>query len=261
MRRHALLDHFLLPLIYCPVRLRQLPGKHLNDGEIMQVRDLRFVTFLLAGAAAFGLASAAVSQAPNRGAIAANAMANWGQFGPELTPVSNGASFAAGAITGTVAGSGSTFTMLTGATYNADFLAADNVLALFDTGSGNPAAGSFVLTFTTPVFAAGAQVQASSFGSFAGTVAAYNTGGTLLGSFAVNGSNGGNGNGTAAFAGIISDALDIKRLEFFGFGAGAGINQLSLRNVAQPIPEPGAAALMLAGLLGIATLRRRQLRA
>jgi hypothetical protein len=227
----------------------------------MPVRELRFVTLLVAGAAACSLASAAVSQAPNRAAVAANATANWAQFGAELTSVSNGASFSAGAVTGTVAGSSASFTVLTGATFNADFNAADNVLALFDVASGNAVPGSFVLTFATPVFAAGAQVQANNFGSFAGAVAAYNTAGSLLGSFAINGNNGGSGDGTAAFAGIVSDALDIKRLEFTGFGAGAGINALSIRNVAPPIPEPGAASMMLAGLLGVAALARRRLQA
>jgi hypothetical protein len=256
-----LLDRFLLPPAHCPTRLREPLDGHLNFGVTLHMRALRIVTFLVLGAAASGLVSVAVTQAPNRGAIVANGTANWGQFGPELTTVSNGASFAAGAISGTVSGASSSFTMLTGATYNADFLAADNVLVLFDAVSGNPAGGSFVLTFTTPVFAAGAQVQASSFGNFAGSVAAYNTAGGLLGSFAVSGSNAGNGDGSAAFAGIISDALDIKRLEFIGFGAGAGINLLSARNVAQPIPEPSVAALMLAGLVGVAALARRRLRA
>jgi hypothetical protein len=243
------------------MRLREPLDGHLNFGETLPMRALRIVTFFAVGAAACSLASAAVSLAPNRGAIAANGTANWGQFGPELTSVSNGASFTAGAVSGTVSGAGTSFAVLTGATYNADFLAGDNVLALFDAVTGNPATGSFVLTFTAPVFAAGAQVQASSFGNFAGSVAAYNTAGGLLGSFAVNGSNGGDGNGTAAFAGIISDALDIKRLEFTGFGAGAAVNLLSVRNLAQPIPEPSVAALMLAGLVGVAALARRRLRA
>jgi hypothetical protein len=221
---------------------------------------VRVVTIALAAVAATSLSSAAVSQAPNRATIAASALVDWGQFGAEFTNVVNVTSFSANAITGAVSGSSTTFSVLTGSTFNADFLATDNVLALFDINIANATAGRFVLTFDTPVFAAGAQVQANTAGSFAGTVAAYNTGGVLLGSFTVNGSNGLNGDGSAAFAGIVSDALDIKRIEFFGFGDGAGINGLSVRNIAQPIPEPSAAAMMLAGLLGVAALSRRRLR-
>jgi hypothetical protein len=224
--------------------------------------EFRFSAALVFTAVAFCslAATAAVSQAPTRPAIASNITVDWGQFGGDLTAVANGASFTSGAFAGTVGGASPSFSMLTGSTYNADFLPTDNVLALFDVVGGNTSSGSFVLTFNTPVFAAGAQVQANNAGAFSGLVSAFNSGGGLLGSFTINGSNGQNGTGSAAFAGIISDALDIKRLEFTGFGAGAAINSLSVRNIAAVIPEPAAVYLWLMGLAGVAALARRQTR-
>jgi hypothetical protein len=188
----------------------------------------------------------------------ADVTVDWGQFGADPTAVANNASFAAGAEAGTVGGSASGFTMFTGSTYNADFLPANNVLALFDLNSGNATAGSFVLTFASPVFAAGAQVQPLLAGSFSGAIAAYNSANVLLGSFNISGSNGQNGNGSASFAGIISDAKDIKRIEFTGFGDGAAINQLSARTIAAAVPEPDAALMLLAGWLGVAAVARRR---
>ena len=201
-------------------------------------------------------ASASLVQAATRGAITADYTINWGlAFGGEFTAVANGADFGPGLVSG-----GPTFTVMSGSTYNGDFLAADNVLALFDLAAGNPVSGSFIITFDNPVQAAGAQVQASAFGGFSGMVTAYNTGGVSLGSFPVNGNNLGNGDGSAAFAGVISSALDIKRLEFTGFGDGAGINNLSVDSILLPggtVAEPPT-ALTLMSLLGVFALVRRR---
>jgi hypothetical protein len=199
---------------------------------------------------------AGVSLATNRTAIVADTTVDWGSLGAEFTSVANGSSFSLG----TVAGSASSFAVLSGATYNADFAATDNLLALFNAASGEPAAGLFAISFLSPVQAAGAQIQANLAGSFAGTIRAFDTTGLLLGSFNVVGANGQNGDGSASFAGIVSDAADIKRIEFVGFGDGAAINQLSVDTVATPVPEASTTLNLLAGLLTLtlgAVARRR----
>ena len=107
---------------------------------------------------------------------------------------------------------------------------------------------------------AGAQVQGLEFGPFNGFIKAFDSSNVEIGSFAVAGTNGGNGDGSAVFAGIVSDSLNIWRLEFSGFGDGAGINLLSVGNVLEPggeVPEPAGLALVLTALVLLATTRKR----
>ncbi len=189
---------------------------------------------------------AAVVQVGTRGALGVASIVNWSSFGPEFTSVANGTTAAGVNVTG----SSSSFTVLSGSTFNADFLPTDNVLALFSMSTGNVASGSFRLEFAAPVFAAGAQVQANAFGSFSGTIQAFNSANVLLATGLVSGSNGGNGTGSAVFGGFRSDVADIKALVFTGFGDGAGINQLSV----VPVPEPATWLLWLAG--GLLVSRR-----
>lgn len=202
-------------------------------------------------------ACASLVQAGTRGAITADYTVDWGVFGAEFTVVGSGADFGPGVLSGA-----SAYTVFSGSTYNADFLPANNVLALYD-ASFNPIGGTFKITFDNPVQSAGAQVQANSFGAFSGVITAFNSGGTSLGSFAIGGNNNGTGDGSAVFAGLISNALDIKSIEFSGFGAGAAINFLSVDSIFATggnIPEPPAllAAITYLGLMAAVARRRRQ---
>lgn len=175
---------------------------------------------------------------------------DWGALGGDLTPL--GSTFSQGPVT---VGGADAFTLFNGSTYNADFLADEFVLSLFDANNFNPLSGIFSLTFATAIRAAGAQVQALAFGGFTGTISAFDATNGLLGSFNVSGINGGNGNGSAVFAGIISDAINISRIEFAGFGEGAAINQVSAN-----VPEPPMLLLLLGPLAFLVATRRRRIR-
>lgn len=175
---------------------------------------------------------------------------DWGALGGDLTPL--GSTFSQGPVT--VSGANA-FTVFNGSTYNADFLTDEFVLSLFDANNFNPLSGIFSLSFATAVRAAGAQVQALAFGGFTGTISAFDATNGLLGSFNVFGTNGGNGNGSAVFAGIISDSINISRIEFAGFGEGAAINQVSAN-----VPEPPMLLLLLGPLAFLVATRRRRIR-
>lgn len=203
-------------------------------------------------AALLGLALASAAQAgvvTQMGARAGAGTVNWGSEGDVLT---NGSAIAPV----TVSGSSSTFTVLSGSTFSADFLSGDNVLALYDLASGDLASGSFIIDFASAVYAAGAQVQTNLWGGVSGLIEAFDAANVSLGSFAINGTNAGNGDGSAVFAGIQSDTAEISRLVFSGFGDGAAINQLSYSRESLVgggggnVPEPGSLALaLLAGSL------------
>lgn len=176
-----------------------------------------------------------------------NTFTNWGNAGaPDETTFNS--TFMLGGLT--ISGA-DYFSILSGSTYNADFLPTDNILALYDLVGGSFSGGMFSITFSQGVQAAGAQIQANLFGPFSGTVSAYNISNILLGSYNVGGANGGNGGGSALFAGIISNSNDIVRLDFAGFGAGAGLGGLT-----SAVPEPDTLLIMMIGL-GFIVLSRR----
>jgi hypothetical protein len=180
---------------------------------------------------------------------------HWGAPGPDLTPVASPLTQGQVTVSGAPA-----FTIFSGATYNADFLPTDWVLSLFDGNSFTPLPGIFRIDFATPVNSAGARVQPNFFGAFSGTISAFGASNALLASFNVSGTNGGNGDGSAVFAGIISDSPNIARLEFAGFGDGAAIGELRAGSAATAVPEPCTFAMLMGGgaLAAFRGRRRRQ---
>ncbi len=227
----------------------------------MSKRFGNWSTKLLQSLAFAALAMAATSQAAyagvmltsSRAAIGPGYTVNWGAPAPaDLTDL--GSSFTQGDVS--VSGSNA-FTLFNASTFNGDFNPADWVISLFDINAFNPNSGLFRIDFLNPVLSAGAQIQSMGFGTFSGSIRAYDASNILLGFFNVSGANNGNGDGSAVFAGIISDTANISRLEFDGFGDGAGINQLS----AATVPEPSTTLLLLGPLAFLAIRRRRDDRA
>ena len=182
----------------------------------------------------------------DRDAILTDYTIDWGTLGADLTSVAGLFTIDTATVTGA-----SSFTVFSGSTYNSDFKPTDSVLALVDPNF-DPLAGIFSITFASAIQGVGAQVQANQFGSFSGFIRAFNAANMLLGSFAINGMNGGSGNGSAVFAGVISSAVDITRVEFASFGAGAAINSVSV-----DVPEPSTWLMLLIGLGFLTVMRKR----
>ena len=214
------------------------------------LRSIIFGAVLLGATAQAAFATVILTN--SRAAIGPGFTVAWGAPGPDLTSL--GSTFTQGPVT--VSGA-SDFTVFSGTTFNSDFLATDWILSLYDLNTG-PLAGIFSIAFASAVSSVGAQLQASMFGAFTGTISAFDASNGLLGAFTVLGNNNfGSGDGSAVFAGIISDSVNITRIEFAGFGEGAGINQLSASATAS-VPEPGALLLLVGPLaLLVATRRRR----
>lgn len=214
---------------------------------------IRSAAFLVA-ALSCAPADAALIQVYSRGALLAASTLDWTDG--EGTSYATDTGFTVDGSTVTLgAAQGAGRTVLTGSTYNADFLAGDNVLAAFDLVVG-PTPGPIRLTFNGAFAAAGAQIQANGFGSFTATLKVFGTLG-LLDTFTITGVNDGNGDGSAPFIGFQSDGADVIESIEFDAGDGMAINSVSFSR--QTIAEPSVLALMAAGL-GLARLVRRRAR-
>lgn len=209
---------------------------------------------LIRSSAAFALAALATFAAQaglvQVSTVNADTTVGWGVLGPEFTAVGSTASVGPATVTG------STFGVLNGSTYNGDFLPADVLLTMFDLNTGDAVDGVFDIQLSSAVQAIGAQVQANAFGPFSVLIEAFGAGDTPLGSFTLGGNNGGNGDGSALFAGVMTDGLEITHVRFSGLGAGAAIGSLLLDTVVDQVPEPGT--LLLAGMALAALARRRR---
>lgn len=221
-------------------------AKKVSFGKCL--RSFLFGAMLLGATAQAAFATVFLTS--NRAAIGPGFTVGWDGSGPEFTQL--GSTFTQGPVT--VSGADA-FTIFSGSTYNSDFLVTDWILALYDLNAG-PLAGVFSIAFANAVSSVGAQLQALNFGAFAGTIRAFDSSNGLLGAFNIAGNTVGNGDGSAVFAGIISDSINISRIEFSGFGDGAGINQLSAGTTT--VPEPGTLLLLVGPLVFLAAKRRRR---
>src|SRR6185295_8376986 len=87
---------------------------------------------------------------------------------------------------------------------------------------GNFAAGNPVLyttgggpvdfLFSSAIAGFGEQIQSATFGAFTARIEAFNASGISIGLFTVVGNSTGAGDGSAAFIGLYSTAVDIRRI-------------------------------------------------
>jgi PEP-CTERM motif len=213
----------------------------------------RLAALMIVVAAAAPASASTLTLVNSRALLQPGDSFQWGDLGGDLTDL--GASFTAPSVSGnlTATVSGATrFALFSGATFNADFAPSDTVLSLFDLTTGDPTAGVIRLLFNHPVSGGGAQIQSNFQGGFTASVSALDAGGHVIGAaFSILGTNGLNGDGSAPFLGIRSDALDIFGLEF-SLADGFAINDVSVAAV----PEPATLTLLLLGS-GLIRFRRR----
>ena len=178
------------------------------------------------------------------GALGANDSVNWTQLGAEGTifgPSFSAISSNAVTISGSLAGSDGCVAVVGGSTCG------------WSAGSG-----PMTLSFAS-MLGAGLWLQSTAFGAFTAQIDAFN-GSTFLGTF----TEASNANGDGLFIGVLDTIADITKITVTLQGcAGAScdfaVNSLLLKEtVSSAVPEPSSLMLVLASLLAVPVIRRRQ---
>ncbi len=188
---------------------------------------------------------------------ATNDSANWGQLGSAGTAVSSPFSLTSANgldIIETFSGSGLLGQQGSGVNdFLGNFSPGDNLILV--------RADSLTLLFSQGISSVGAQIASNFYGTFTGTITAYD-GATLLGSYTENGNSTNSNDGTAIFLGFADlSAPDITSVVFtYTAGAPQGfiLDTLQMNDPLPVItPEPGTLSLGLFSLIGSMLWRRR----
>ena len=222
-----------------------------------------FVSAVL-GALLFGAAHAAPILVTSPALLGQNDTIDWtSQLGPAHTVVNSPANVTSvGGLNATVTsdGGGPVLERLdetppAGGGWNGNF--APGTELLWDQGIGP----DITITFSQPVFGAGAQIQADFFGNFTAEITVYDTLGNVLGTFTENGTSNANEDGSAIFIGALDTTADIGKIRFdltaaFAFPNDFAIGPLALND--RVVPEPATLGLMGLALAGLGWSRRRK---
>lgn len=203
-----------------------------------------------------GVAQAGVVGVTSSAALGTNDSINWSQLGSSGTTLTGPqAVTSTGGLGATLSSAGGTLLRRDqGNGWNGNF--ANGTPIIWTNGVGP----DITVSFDAPVMGVGAQIQADFFGSF--TAEIMGIGGVVLGSFTENGNSNSNGDGSAIFIGLLSDSANITSIVFTNT-AGSSPNDFAIgtldlnRGMPGEVPEPASMALLVAGLAGIGSLRRK----
>lgn len=119
--------------------------------------------------------------------------------------------------------------------------------------------GTLGILFDSTTWGGGANIQADIYGAFTATVTAYDINLTPVFSFSENGFSDSNGDGSAIFIGILSDAPDIYFMEFSVKDINGDSNLAINQYLFVGTPEPSTLLLLGSSFAGIAGMLRRKL--
>jgi hypothetical protein len=204
-----------------------------------------------------GTAHADISFITDKSSVAWGDYVDWGAVATAGSATTPYAAVSNNGLSATVSDTNGFYGAVQPYSWDGNFSLGDNVLYTLH------ASDPIIVKFATPVFGGGAQIESTLRGDFIGTVSAYDSDNSLLGTFSLPGASVSSQDGTAIFIGIGSTDQDISELQFSSTNdlAGFGINRLQLATVAvipQAVPEPGSllALAMGVGSMG-AFLRKR----